>query len=80
MRARRQRSRTHSIAQTILELFVTGAGLAGFTEIIGIVRQLVAGECKLRPQQTDQNRPLESKRLGTKIAHAQDHQTRGAIA
>ena len=56
-------------------MIISGAKLTGFTELIGIVRQLVAGVSKLCPQKTDQNQPLEKRILRTKIARANDHST-----
>lgn len=57
-------------------MFVARANLAGFAEIIGCVRQSVAGIRKLRPQKTDQNQPLEGQFVRLVIAQITDHVNR----
>ena len=74
-RGHRNGARARRLAQCIFEMITNGANLTGFTELIGTVRQLVAGVHKRYPQQTDDNQPLENRILRTEIARADDHST-----
>ena len=47
------------IAHSIVHSIDAGANLAVVSRLVGVVRQLVAGEGKLGAQQSDQNQPLE---------------------